>query len=62
MRIEVLTDADSVARQVAAIIAADAREAVIARGVEVGEVKYPFWSPGGEFRVDDPDGWTWQVT
>ena len=38
------------------------REAVIARGVEVGEVKYPFWSPGGEFRVDDPDGWTWQVT
>ena len=38
------------------------REAVIARGVEVGEVKYPFWSTGGEFRVDDPDGWTWQVT
>src|SRR5205823_4084760 len=32
MRIEVLTDADSVARQAAAIIAADAREAVIARG------------------------------
>jgi len=38
------------------------REQLIARGVEVGEVKYPFWSPGGEFRVDDPDGWTWQVT
>lgn len=32
------------------------------RGVQVGEVTYPFWSPGGEFRVDDPDGWTWMVT
>jgi predicted enzyme related to lactoylglutathione lyase len=38
------------------------REQIIARGVHVGEVKYPFWSPGGEFRIDDPDGWTWQVT
>jgi len=37
------------------------RERVIARGVKVGEVKYPFWSPKGEFRIDDPDGWTWQV-
>jgi hypothetical protein len=38
------------------------REQLIVRGVEVGEVKYPFWSPAGEFRVEDPDGWTWQVT
>ena len=37
------------------------REAVIAQGVAVGEVKYPFWSPKGEFRIDDPDGWTWMV-
>ena len=37
------------------------REAVISRGVQVGEIKYPFWSPGGEFRIDDPDGWTWMV-
>jgi predicted enzyme related to lactoylglutathione lyase len=38
------------------------REQLIARGIKVGEVKYPFWSPGGEFRIDDPDGWSWMVT
>jgi catechol 2,3-dioxygenase-like lactoylglutathione lyase family enzyme len=37
------------------------REELIARGVEVGKVTYPFWSPGGEFQVDDPDGWVWIV-
>jgi len=37
------------------------REQVISRGVAVSEVTYPFWSPNGEFRVDDPDGWTWMV-
>jgi len=37
------------------------RDQIIARGVSVGELKYPFWSPKGEFRVDDPDGWTWFV-
>ena len=37
------------------------REQVISRGVTVGEVTHPFWSPDGEFRVDDPDGWTWMV-
>ena len=37
------------------------RQQVISRGVAVGEVTYPFWSPNGEFRVDDPDGWTWMV-
>ena len=37
------------------------REQAIARGVAVGEVTCPFWSPKGEFRVDDPDGWTWMV-
>ena len=37
------------------------REQASARGVAVGEVTYPFWSPQGEFRVDDPDGWTWMV-
>ena len=38
------------------------REVLIERGVNVGEVKYPFWSPGGEFRVEDPDGWSWIIT
>ena len=37
------------------------REQVISRGIKVGELTYPFWSPQGEFRVDDPDGWTWMV-
>jgi len=37
------------------------REQLIARGVEVGKVTYPFWSPGGEFQVEDPDGWVWIV-
>jgi predicted lactoylglutathione lyase len=37
------------------------REQLIARGVEVGKVTHPFWSPGGEFQVDDPDGWVWIV-
>jgi len=37
------------------------REAVGTRGVAVGEITYPFWSPNGEFRIDDPDGWTWMV-
>jgi len=37
------------------------REQLIARGVEVGKVTYPFWSPGGEFQVDDPDRWVWIV-
>jgi hypothetical protein len=37
------------------------REAVIARGVAVGEISHPFWNPNGEFRIDDPDGWTWMV-
>jgi predicted lactoylglutathione lyase len=37
------------------------REQLIARGVEVGKVTYPFWSPDGEFQVNDPDGWVWIV-
>jgi len=37
------------------------RKQLISRGVTVGEVAYPFWSPDGEFRVDDPDGWIWMV-
>jgi uncharacterized glyoxalase superfamily protein PhnB len=37
------------------------REQILSRGVTVGEVMHPFWSPDGEFRVDDPDGWTWMV-
>jgi predicted enzyme related to lactoylglutathione lyase len=37
------------------------RERLIARGVKVGIVTYPFYMPSGEFQVDDPDGWIWIV-
>ncbi|HTS34438.1 MAG TPA: VOC family protein [Candidatus Solibacter sp.] len=37
------------------------REQLVARGINVGKVSYPFWSPNGEFQVDDPDGWVWIV-
>ena len=34
------------------------RSELEAKGVKVGPVKYPFYSPRGEFRVDDVDGYT----
>ena len=33
------------------------REQLQAKGIAVGEMQYPFWSPRGEFRVKDPDGY-----
>jgi predicted enzyme related to lactoylglutathione lyase len=33
------------------------RAEIEARGVKVGPIKYPFYSPGGEFRIDDADGY-----
>ncbi|MGH9555950.1 MAG: VOC family protein [Terriglobales bacterium] len=38
------------------------REQLAARGVEVGEMRYPFYSPRGEFRVQDPDGYALMIT
>jgi predicted enzyme related to lactoylglutathione lyase len=32
------------------------------KGVKVGPIKYPFYSPRGEFRIDDPDGYTLMVS
>jgi hypothetical protein len=32
------------------------------RGIEVGEIEYPFYAPRGEFRVADPDGFVLLVT
>jgi catechol 2,3-dioxygenase-like lactoylglutathione lyase family enzyme len=29
-----------------------------AKGVKVGPLQYPFYSPRGEFRIEDPDGYT----
>jgi hypothetical protein len=33
-------------------------EQLESKGVKVGPIKYPFYSPRGEFRIDDPDGYT----
>jgi len=27
------------------------------KGMKVGPLQYPFWSPRGEFRIEDPDGY-----
>ena len=37
------------------------REELAAKGLSVGEMKYPFYSPRGEFRLDDPDDWTLMI-
>jgi len=31
-------------------------------GVNAGPIQYPFYAPGGEFRVTDPDGYVLMVT
>ena len=40
---------------------AEYRDGLIARKLKVGELRYPFYSPKGEFRIDDPDGFTLMV-
>lgn len=32
------------------------REELLARGIKVGPITYPFYMPEGEFRIDDLDG------
>jgi len=38
------------------------RANLMRKGVEVGEIGYPFYAPRGEFRVVDPDGYALMVT
>jgi predicted enzyme related to lactoylglutathione lyase len=33
------------------------RQELETKGVQVGPLKFPFYSPRGEFRIDDPDGY-----
>jgi hypothetical protein len=33
-----------------------------AKGVKAGPISYPFYSPRGEFRIDDLDGYTLMVS
>ena len=35
---------------------------MLGEGVEVSEIKYPFYNRGGEFRTYDPDGYVIYVT
>lgn len=38
------------------------RAQLVERGVEAGPVAHPFFSPRGEFRVTDPDGYVLMVS
>jgi hypothetical protein len=38
------------------------RNALLAAGVDAGPIQKPFWAPGGEFRVVDPDGYVLMIT
>jgi len=42
-------------------VAATRAELQIA-GVAVGEIRYEFYAPRGEFRVEDPDGYVLMIT
>jgi catechol 2,3-dioxygenase-like lactoylglutathione lyase family enzyme len=33
-----------------------------AAGLAVGEIKFPFYAPRGEFELEDPDGWVLMIT
>lgn len=36
---------------------AQTRSALVSRGHAPGEIRYPFYMPGGECRLEDPDGY-----
>ena len=38
------------------------REQLLQSGVDAGPIQNPFWSPRGEFRVVDPDGYVLMVS
>jgi hypothetical protein len=38
------------------------RNTLLAAGVDAGPIQKPFWAPGGEFRVTDPDGYVLMIT
>ena len=41
---------------------ADFRRRLIDADVEAGPIQFPFYAPGGEFRVTDPDGYVLMIT
>ena len=38
------------------------RAYLIAEGIAAGPIQYRFYAPGGEFRIQDPDGYVIMVT
>ena len=38
------------------------RDDLLSRGVKAGPIQNPFYAPGGEFRIEDPDGYVIMVT
>ena len=38
------------------------REHLIANGISAGPIRYPFYAPRGEFRIEDPDGYVIMIT
>ncbi len=38
------------------------RSTLLKAGIDAGPLRYPFYAPGGEFRVTDPDGYVLMVT
>jgi hypothetical protein len=38
------------------------RAELAAKGLSPGPIERPFWAPGGEFRLEDPDGYVLMVT
>jgi hypothetical protein len=43
-------------------VVADKHAELVADGVVVGEITYPFYNAKGEFRVTDPDGYVLMIT
>ena len=37
------------------------RSTLLAKGVDAGEISYPDYLPNGEFRLQDPDGYTLMI-
>jgi catechol 2,3-dioxygenase-like lactoylglutathione lyase family enzyme len=37
------------------------RSTLVSQGIEAGEIDYPEYLPNGEFRVQDPDGYTLMI-